>query len=165
MSEGPIREGFILQPGEGRTIAYLGGQSLFKITTAQTGAGWGFTVETFPAGFRSALHMHPTEDSGFVILRGTMRVKCGDLEGATGPGGFIWLPRGVEHAFMVEGNEPCTWINVQGPTGDFFRMIEALGTEVTADNPSQSPRDITPEERAEIARRNNLVQRGPSPFA
>lgn len=165
MADQPVREGFILQPGEGRTIAYLGGQSVFKITTAQTGSGWGLTVETFPAGFRSLMHMHPTEDSGFYVLSGRMRVRCGDLEGATGPGGFIWLPRGVEHAFMVEGDEPCTWINVQGPTGDFARVIEAMGAEVTADNPSPKPREMTPEERAEISRRHNLVQRGPSPFA
>lgn len=155
MTENPVREGFILQPGEGRAIAYLGGQAVFKITTAQTGAGWGFCVETFPAGFRSALHAHPTQDSGFFILSGTMRVKCGDLEGAAGPGGFVWLPRGVEHAFMIEGDEPCTWINVQGPTGDFFRVIEALGAGAAG---------ASPEERAAIMSRHRVEVRGPSPF-
>lgn len=156
---------FILQPEGGARIAYLGGEATFKITTDETGAGWGFSIETFPGGFASALHMHPTEDSGFYILSGRMRVRAGDLEGLADPGGFIWLPRGVPHAFKVEGDQPCTWINVQGPTGDFRRLIEETGVLVQPGDPLPPLTRPDPQQQAEAAARNNLVRLGPSPFA
>jgi uncharacterized RmlC-like cupin family protein len=148
--------GFALEPEEGRAFAYLGGTALFKITNEQTGA-WSFSIETFPGGFGSVLHNHPTEHSGFYILSGQMRVKCGDLDATAGPGGFVWLPQGVPHAFKVVSEEPCTWINIQGPSGDFRRYIEEI-TQPSAQGAAD------PSQRAAAAQRHNLEIIGPSPF-
>ena len=160
-----MTEQFILEPDEGKAIWYLGGIATHKITNEQTLSGWGLSVETFPGGFTSALHNHPTEESGFYILRGKMRVRIGDMEGVAGPGAFIYLPANVAHAFKVESDEACTWINVQGPTGDFRRLSEEIGTDAIAGEP---PPAITPEQLAKAAgagSRHNLERLGPSPFA
>lgn len=160
MRDGFEQQPFVVAPDGGTRVDYLGGDAIFKITNEQTG-GWGFAVETFPGGFASALHNHPTEDSGFYILSGQMRVICGNLDATAGPGGFIWLPRGVPHAFKVVSEEPCTWINVQGPTGDFRRLVEA-----TSD--SETTAGESPEERAArmsaATRRHHLELLGPPPF-
>ncbi len=158
-----MAEGFALHRDEGTTIAYLGGLATFKITTEETGS-WGVSVETFPAGFASALHVHHSEDSGFFILRGHMRVKYGDVELEAGPEGFIFLPRGIPHAFKVVSDEPATWINVQGPTGHFRRYVEEIG--VGMDRPTWPPPtpDIEPRRRTAAAERYQLEVVGPPPF-
>ena len=155
---------FVLAPDEGQSFWYLGGVATFKITNEQTGS-WGLSVETFPAGFASAFHNHPTEDSGFYVLIGEMRVKCGDLEATARPGMFVFLPRGVPHAFKVGETGPVTWINVQGPTGDFRRLTEEIGEP--APGPVLPPAGIALPDAAataDAARRHNLERLGPSPF-
>ena len=141
---------FVLNSGEGQPFAYLGGNALFKITNDQTGA-WSLSIETFPAGFASALHSHPTEHSGFYILSGEMRIKCGEMDATVGAGGFVWLPRDVPHAFKVGDAAPRMWLNVQGPTGDFRHLIEEM---------SRSGSNASPD----AAARHNLQRLGPSPF-
>lgn len=156
MSDAVELQPFVLAPGEGEVLHYLGGQAVWKINAEQTG-GWGFAVETSPPGFASALHRHPTEDSGFYILSGAMRVRCGDLDAVLVAGSFAWLPRGVAHAFRVEGNEPCSWINVQGPTGDFHRLVKEVGTPT----PPSTPPVPLPQH---VRDKHQLEVLGPSPF-
>jgi len=158
MADSSEQQPFILGTEEGDRFDYLGGSALFKITDEQTGA-WNLSVETFPPGFASALHSHPNEHSGFYIMSGAMRVKCGVLDATATAGSFIWLPRAVPHAFKVVSDEPCTWINVQGPTGDFRKFIELTGHRTARDAEAVEPAD-----RATLAARHRPEILGPSPF-
>ena len=155
--------GFALGPDEGKPIWYLGGLVVFKITNEETGS-WGLSVETFPAGFGSALHVHPTEDSGFYVLSGQMKVIIGGAEMSAGPGGFIFLPRNVPHAFKVGDGAPATWLNIQGPTGDFRRLVEETGEPAAALTLPQSTPPQDPEAANAARERHNLKMLGPSPF-
>lgn len=131
-----MSEGFALDRDEGTTFAFLGGLATYKISVEETGS-WGVAVETSPAGFASPLHIHHGEDSGFFILRGRMRVSCGDDDFEAGAEAFVFLPRDVPHAFKVVSDEPATWVNIQGPSGDFRRYVEAIGLRL--DRPAWPP--------------------------
>ena len=120
-----MSEGFALDRDEGTTFAYLGGLATYKISVEETGS-WGLAVETSPAGFASPLHIHHGEDSGFFILRGRMRVRCGDATSKPERRRSC-PPRDVPDAFKVVGDEPATWVNIEGPSGDFRRYVEAIG--------------------------------------
>lgn len=156
---------FVLKPDEGSSYWFLDGVATFKITNEQTGS-WGLSVETCPAGFASALHNHPTEDSGFYLLSGEMRIKCGDIDTVATAGSFAFLPRNIPHAFKVGDDAPATWINVQGPTGDFRRLTEELGRAATGHTlPTDSAPAPDPAATAAAAARHQLERLGPSPFA
>lgn len=121
-------------------------------------------VETFPAGFASGLHNHETEDKCFYVLQGEMRVRCGDLDALAGEGAFVFLPRGVAHAFKVGDDGPATWLNIQA-TGDFRRLIEETGVPAPAHRlpkPEEAHRD--PRAFASAARNHHLELLGPPPF-
>jgi hypothetical protein len=51
-----------------------------------------------------------------------MRFKAGTDEWVLGPGGFVYLPRGLIHQPMVEGEHPATVLAVLSRPGleDFF---------------------------------------------
>jgi mannose-6-phosphate isomerase-like protein (cupin superfamily) len=126
-------EAFIVGPDEGDGYALGGGDVTIKAMPEQTGIG-GFSVETFPPGFASPTHIHHRDDGVFYLLEGLMRIKCGDVDAIAMPGSTIYLPRGVPHAFRVEGESPARWFNVQSPHGDFMlRTIAAAQPGAFAD--------------------------------
>ena len=42
-----------------------------------------------------------------VVLEGLVRFRCGDREFVLESGGYVYLPKGVPHAFRVEGSAPA----------------------------------------------------------
>lgn len=44
------------------------------------------------------LHVHAKEDEMFYVLEGEHIVQCGDQEFNLGPGGVVFLPRGIPHS-------------------------------------------------------------------
>ncbi|MEX0682914.1 MAG: cupin domain-containing protein [Dehalococcoidia bacterium] len=116
-------EAFVIGADEGQRYALGGGDVIIKAMPEQTGIG-GFAVETFPAGFATPYHIHHRDDGVFYLLDGSMRIKCGQVDTIAHAGSTIFLPRGVPHAFRVEGASPARWFNVQSPHGDF--MLQAI---------------------------------------
>lgn len=110
---------FVVGPDEGERYELRGGEVIVKAMPGETDIG-GFSVEMFPAGFATPEPVHHRDDGVFYILEGSMRVKCGDLDSLAGAGAMIFLPKGVPHAFRVEGDAPVRWFNVQSPHGDFM---------------------------------------------
>ena len=90
----------------------------------------GFAVESAPVGFASPFHVHHRDDGIFYILEGTIRIKCGDLDAVAVQGATIFLPRGIPHAFRVEGDVPVKWFNLQSPHGDFMRRAMGQSAEI-----------------------------------
>jgi mannose-6-phosphate isomerase-like protein (cupin superfamily) len=90
----------------------------------------GFAVETSPVGFASPLHVHHRDDGVFYILEGAIRIQCGDLNAVAVPGSTVFLPRGIPHAFRVEGDVPLKWLNLQAPHGDFMLRAMGQGAEI-----------------------------------
>lgn len=127
-------EPFIIGPDEGRRYLLGGGEVVIKAMPEHARIG-AFSVETFPPGFSSPLHVHHRDDGVFYLLDGRMRIKCGEVDAIAGPGATVFLPRGVPHAFRVEGDASASWFNVQAPHGDF--MLRAM--QASGDAPAGSP--------------------------
>jgi uncharacterized cupin superfamily protein len=77
--------------------------------------------------------VHDEEDEAFYVLEGRMRFKAGKDEWVLSPGGFVYLPRGIVHQPMVEGEQPAKALAILSRPGienffaDFVGVLESSG--------------------------------------
>jgi mannose-6-phosphate isomerase-like protein (cupin superfamily) len=91
----------------------------------QTGGAFTFLEWAAPEGFGPPRHVHHHEDEGFYVLEGELAVECGDRRWTAGPGTFVFLPRGIDHAFLVVTG-PVRGLQITAPAG-FERFMAELG--------------------------------------
>jgi len=99
-------------------------------------------------GFSPPLHVHQREDESFYVLEGELTMRCGDRTFEARPGAFVFLPRGVPHTFVVEGDRPARMLTLITPGGGeaFFREA---GRPAESDGlPPAAPPDIAALKRA-----------------
>jgi len=60
---------------------------------------------TAPPGFETPYHLHHTEDEAFYVLEGELTVICDGEKFVAGPGGYVFLQRGVPHGFRNNGDK------------------------------------------------------------
>ena len=154
---------FAVGKDQGDAFWHGGGRIVYKCSSEQTG-GWGLSVETYPPGFATALHVHEREASGFYILSGVMRIRAGERDFTAGPGDFAFLPRGIPHAFKVGPEEPVVWLNIQGPTGDFRRLVEEMGEPAAGPGLPSAVQSVDRGAAALAVERNHVKLIGPPPF-
>lgn len=116
---------FVVAPGAGEVHQFGNGTVEIVGLPETTGIG-AFSIETFPPGFASPLHIHGRDGGVFYLLEGAIRLTAGDLDTVATAGSTIFLPAGVAHAFRVESDTPARWFNVQSPHGDF--ILRAMGS-------------------------------------
>ncbi len=93
--------GFALASGEGERLMWLGEPTILKITGAETSGRYAVAeVLSTPEGF-VPLHVHNREDEAFLVLEGNVEFTLGEETVDVGPGGFVFGPRGVPHAYKV----------------------------------------------------------------
>lgn len=125
---------FVIQPGGGEVFQY--GEGTVEVVALPDATGIGaFSIETFPPGFASPLHVHSRDAGVFFLFEGSIRLKCGELDVVAEAGSTIFLPPGVPHAFKVVGDVAARWFNVQSPHGDF--IFRAMGRPFPASDGAQ----------------------------
>jgi len=86
-----------------------------KGSEVQLGSGAAFLEYTSRKGEEPPSHIHETEDEMFYVLEGSITFQCGmesfDLE----KGGFIFLPRGIEHSYTIRSEDVVRLIAVTSP--------------------------------------------------
>ena len=88
---------FALASNEGERLVFGDVTVLIKASCETTGGA--FTIfEEGPPLLDTPRHVHANEDEVFHVLEGEHVVQCGDAEFRLGPGGLIFLPRGIPHA-------------------------------------------------------------------
>jgi quercetin dioxygenase-like cupin family protein len=95
-----VPDGYVLRPGEGAS-----GQDDPAVKASRVSTGGAMTVIDSDSAGGAPRHVHAHEDECFYVLEGAITVECGDdtwepLE----PGAFVFLPRGVPHAWDVVGD-------------------------------------------------------------
>jgi quercetin dioxygenase-like cupin family protein len=90
-----MQRGYVLHPGEG-----VAGSEV-KASKQSTG-GMLTLIESETTG-GAPLHVHTHEDECFYVVEGHITVQCGDETFEAGPRAFVFLPRGVPHAWDVVG--------------------------------------------------------------
>ena len=66
--------------------------------SAETTGGAFSIIEEIPPMADTPLHVHANGDEVFYALEGEHIVQCGDQEFRLGPGGLVFLPRGIPHS-------------------------------------------------------------------
>ena len=85
--------------------AWWYGDGLFEFLIPSEATGGLLTVfrATMPGGFSPPRHVHTREDEVFVVEDGELRFDIAGRAVAAGPGTSVFMPRGVPHAFRVDG--------------------------------------------------------------
>ena len=118
-------------PGEGRGTWAMA--SLFEhlANPEQTGGRLGVALVTQPPGIATPLHRHHNESEAFYLLDGQMTYVAGDETYELAAGWFMYLPRGLPHAFRIRGQKPARFVALTVP-GGLLRLYDEVGVPATA---------------------------------
>jgi len=105
---------YTLKAGEGWVYRF-GIDFTVKASEIQAGNGASFMEYVTRKGEEPPSHTHSTEDEMFYVLEGSITFQCGDATFDLEEGGFIFLPRGIEHGYTIRGEEPVRLIVVTAP--------------------------------------------------
>jgi mannose-6-phosphate isomerase-like protein (cupin superfamily) len=132
----------LVAPGEGPVVWFLANRMTIKATAETTGGRYGLVESLIAPGFSPPLHVHHREDEAFWVLEGDVTMRCGDRTFRAGAGAFAFLPRGVPHTFVVEGDRPARMLTLLSPGGCEAMFVEA-GRPAGHDGlPPTAPPDI-----------------------
>jgi hypothetical protein len=92
--------------------------------------------------------VHHREDEAFYLLEGAVTMRCGDRTVSAEAGSFVFLPRGVPHTFVVEGDRPARMLTLLSPGGGEGLFV-AGGRPAESDGlPPSGPFDVAALRRA-----------------
>lgn len=139
---GPARVPLFVPAADGEAWWFTQNRMTIKATAESTGGAFGLVDAIGPAGSSPPLHIHHREDETFWLLEGALTVRCGERTFAAHPGSLTFLPRGVPHTFVVEGQTPARLLSMCTP-GGFERYFAAAGRPAENDGlPPFGPPDI-----------------------
>jgi len=98
MTDKPISR----QAHEGTALWVLGGLYEVKISSAETGDAFVVMQMTVPDGLGAPPHVHPGEETLYV-LEGRVRAHYDGATEEAGPGAFFFFPRGTREWFEAIG--------------------------------------------------------------
>src|SRR5712671_6368785 len=93
---------YVLHPGEG--VAGFDA----SVKAAKSSTGGAFTlIESHTRG-GAPWHVHSREDEFLYVVGGALTVSCGNEVFCAEQGSFVFLPRGVAHAWDVASDDKAT---------------------------------------------------------
>jgi mannose-6-phosphate isomerase-like protein (cupin superfamily) len=106
------------------------------VKASRTSTGGNLTVIESHTRGGAPWHVHSREDEYFYILKGTIIVHCGEEIFTAEPGSFVFLPRGVPHAWDVgsEGSATLLMMTVPAMLEEFLQEFHAAPTKEDRDD-------------------------------
>jgi quercetin dioxygenase-like cupin family protein len=135
---------------------FLGTQVWPRAASAETGTRLGVIEQIVPPGLGSPYHVHRHEDEAFYVLEGEIRFFSDGGSQVLGPGGLVFLPRGMAHGYRTEGDVPSRSLVVSAPAG-----FESFVAEMSTAEPPDGPPDM--DALMAAAGRYGIVILGPLP--
>lgn len=111
---------YALNAGEGWTYRF-GVDFTVKAGEVREGGGAAFLEYATSKGEEPEGHTHETEDEMFYVLEGAITFRCGEQTFDLAKGGFVFLPRGIEHGYTIHGDAPVRLIVVTSPVREGVR--------------------------------------------
>ena len=108
---------YALKAGEGWTYNY-GIDFTVKAGERRQGRRVAFIEYTTRAGEEPPDHTHDTEDEIFYVLKGGLTFHCGGDTFEVDDGGFVFLPRGIEHGYRIRSHDDVHVLVVTAPADD-----------------------------------------------
>ena len=118
------------EPGEGRATWAMG--SLFEhlVDGEATAGSLGAAFVTQPPGIATPLHRHAREAEAFFLVEGRMSYRAGEEMFELYDGCFIYLPKGLPHAFRIRGDRPARLVALTVPAG-LLHLYDEVGLPAT----------------------------------
>lgn len=119
MSEnaGAPRTAYALAPGDG-PVHNLGVDFELKVSELTSGAGAAVAEYVTRKGEEPHDHVHPHEDEMFYVLDGRLVFRCGGVRHEVARGGFMFLPRGIEHGYDILSDGDVRLLVITAPPRD-----------------------------------------------
>ena len=120
---------YVLLAGEG----VAGFDASVKASRSSTGGNL-TVIESHTKG-GAPWHVHSCEDEYFYVIEGKIIVHCGDEIYSAGPGSFVFLPRGIPHAWNVgaEGVATLLMMTVPAMLEEFLQEFHRASTREDRD--------------------------------
>ena len=142
---------------------WLDGQLVtFLLTGEETGGQLALLRATVRRGREPPLHLHRREDETLCVLGGELTCYVGGEARPVPAGRCVYLPRGVEHGFVVESGE-ATILHLFTPAGyeGAIRELGAVASSNTSAPGLAAPPDV--ERLVTVAARYGCEITGPPP--
>jgi mannose-6-phosphate isomerase-like protein (cupin superfamily) len=117
---------FALQGDEGERLVFGGVTILVRASAEATGGAFSLFEEVPPLA-DTPRHVHEKEDELFYVLEGEHVFQVGEEEHPVGPGGLVFVPRGIPHAQrrVIPGQGRQLVLTAPGGFEGFFRDLAA----------------------------------------
>lgn len=124
---------FVRSEDGGKAIWFLGALATIKVDGSQTGSAYELQEQIVVPGREPPPHIHHEQDEAFYILEGDMTIMCGDRTWSVTAGSFVFLPKGIKHAFKIEGSTPARMLIITSPAGPsgFASFVQEMGEPAT----------------------------------
>lgn len=105
---------YALHPGEGWIYRF---DTDFTVKASEIQPGSSVAIMEYSArkGEEPPSHMHETEDEMFYVLEGAITFRCGTETFSLEKGGFILLPHGMEHSYIIHGEDNVRLLVITAP--------------------------------------------------
>lgn len=117
---------------EGPAFWFLNNLCIVKATSESTGGSFSMIYEVARPGSATPYHLHHVEDEAFFVLDGEFTFVCHGRKTVVGPGGYIFLPRGVPHGIQVSASGPSSMLILAMPGTGFVGMMQEMAVPAAA---------------------------------
>lgn len=151
---------YLLGAEEGTAYWFAGTRMVLKAGGEHTEGRFALLEQQVPGDYAAPHHVHHDEDEAWYLLAGDATFVCGDARFTAGPGAWVFLPKGIPHAFRV-GPSGARLLTLSAPAG-FAAFVQAAGVPApTGTLPPPVPLDVA--RLAVIAERHGIELLGPPP--
>lgn len=162
------KQGYRLKGDEGinnvwwpYVLSSRAGKHTNKIMGEQTEGRLSQLLVSYPRGSAPPLHIHHREDETFYIVDGEVSIFVADQRIECTAGDFVFGPRGVPHAFLVQ-SEQAEMLVTFTPAG-IEGLFAEVGPPVLAGEPAPAPAMPDEDEFARLMAKYGCEFVGPPP--
>lgn len=132
------REATVVREHGGEVLRAFGEQITVKLSTEQTQGALALWEELTPPGGGPPLHYHLNEEELFIVQEGQVQFFLDGEWSELGPGGVVFIPRGVVHTFRNAGERPTRQWVLATPSGFEQFMARCAGEFAQANGPDMA---------------------------
>lgn len=143
------RQGYVLGPREGEHLIRNAGSIVIKVDPSRGSDNMALGTQQIPIGVGLAVHQHHEADEVLFVLEGAGTGILGDTRKNIEKGSAMYVPTGVWHGVENPDSELLLlWVVAPPGLESFFREVSSA--------PGAPPKQLTPEQLNEIARKHGM---------
>jgi quercetin dioxygenase-like cupin family protein len=151
---------YVATAQEGEAFWFTGSLMVLLASGEQTDGRFALLDQYLPGDYAAPSHIHQHDDEAWYVLDGEATFTCGDQQLQAARGAWVFLPKGIPHAFRV-GADGAHLLVFNAPAG-FEQFVRAAGQPAaTRTIPPAEPLDL--EVLARLAAEHGIQIVGPPP--